>query len=154
MRTICLLTTAASCLWLAPAFAEIPPVLDARQSAQNPAISYVTGGVGLAERDYLSSVKEDYSLKIEAALSSGEFIADVVVTIAQGDDVLLETELDGPQLLAALPAGQYQVTLHYGEEEKTQKTSVPAKGRRDLMFVFKPQPEEDAPKTSLPPLHF
>jgi len=75
-------------------------------------ISYIGGGVGVAERAALEQWAKDYTLRIEIARKSGEYLGDMQVRIfnAQGER-LLETLSDGPLFYVQLPEGRYAVEV-------------------------------------------
>ncbi len=74
------------------------------------AVSYVSGGVADDSLDQMKSMSRDFNLKLVFALTSGAFLSDVDVAIAdaKGNPVLVTTS-EGPWLLAKLPPGSYQV---------------------------------------------
>jgi hypothetical protein len=74
-------------------------------------ITYISGGIGMDERDALKKVEGDYNLRLLfAAQGSGEFVADVKVTIldAQGKSIL-EAVSAGPRFFAKLAPGSYRI---------------------------------------------
>lgn len=135
---------------------EISAPLQIMHSETAPTISYVTGGIGFAERNYLASVKKDYSLEVEVALTTGEFVADVLVTVTQDDHVVLSATMDGPHLYASLPSGSYQVSATYGGDTKKQAIVIGKSGQKRTLFIWKPADDvtDAASKTPLPPLKF
>jgi hypothetical protein len=85
-------------------------------------VSYVSGGVGTASLDRLSSLAKDFNLKLVFALKSGDYVSDVKVTIADAaGKTLLDTTSEGPWFLTRLPAGNYQIvaTLAGNAEKRT-----------------------------------
>lgn len=75
-------------------------------------ISYIGGGVGSAERAAIEQWAKGYTLRIEMARKSGEYLGDMQVRIfdAQGETVL-EAPSDGPLFFVQLPAGRYAVEI-------------------------------------------
>lgn len=73
-------------------------------------ISYIGGGVGVAERAALEQWAKDYTLRIEMARKSGEYLGDMQVRVfnAMGETVL-EAPSDGPLFYVQLPDGRYAV---------------------------------------------
>ena len=56
-------------------------------------------------------VREQYTLRLLFADSSGSYLADIAVTVAdRAGNTLLEAISDGPYLWARLPPGSYRVT--------------------------------------------
>jgi hypothetical protein len=85
-------------------------------------VSYVSGGVGSASIDRLSSLAKDFNLKLVFALKSGDYVSGVKVTIADAaGKTLLDTTSEGPWFLTKLPAGNYQIvaTLAGNAEKRT-----------------------------------
>ncbi|MGK0674654.1 MAG: hypothetical protein ABWU16_08365 [Halothiobacillaceae bacterium] len=80
-------------------------------SLQN-GISYIGGGVGVAERVALERWARDYSLRIEMARKNGEYLGDMQVRVfnAKGD-VVLDALSDGPLFYVQLPEGNYAVEV-------------------------------------------
>lgn len=86
---------------------------------------YVTGGVGEAEQAILESRYDDYSFKLVNVRSGPDaaYVAQVEVTITNSSgEQVLSTTLQGPWLMADLPAGQYEVRATF--EGATQELSV------------------------------
>ncbi|MGB9671402.1 MAG: hypothetical protein ACPLXR_09695 [Halothiobacillaceae bacterium] len=75
-------------------------------------ISYIGGGVGVAERAALEQWAKDYTLRIEMARKSGEYLGDMQVRVfnAKGETVL-EAPSDGPLFYVQLPDGPYAVEV-------------------------------------------
>jgi hypothetical protein len=113
--------------------AAAPPSM---QSAARADVEFVTGGVGIEERELLA--RADYNLKIATAAAAGNWLADaeVAITDPQGMTLVL-TRMDGPWLLAKLPPGTYQVTVRYGGDAQRQAVVVPAAGRREVVFRWR-----------------
>lgn len=82
----------------------------------------VTGGVGDEDRDAMMQAYKEYNLHLAFAEKSGEFVADVPVTIrdARGREVWSGNS-DGPMLFAKVPPGRYSVTAQYDgcEQQKS-----------------------------------
>ena len=98
-------------------------------------IPFVTGGAGADERADLQAKEKDYNLKIVAAATSGDYLADVWVVIdSAAKKGLLETKMEGPILLAKLPAGTYTIKATYGPSTQTQTVNVPGQGLRETAF--------------------
>ena len=100
-------------------------------------IPYVSGGIGLDEREALSATASEYNLKIVFALKEGNYLADASVLIkdAQGKTVL-DAVSDGPWFYARLPAGQYAVTATMMEKANTEKVQIKPAGQSVLHFYW------------------
>jgi hypothetical protein len=75
-------------------------------------IPYVSGGVGLEERNVMNTVADGYNLKLSFATSpSGKYLSNVEVVIrnTRGDKVF-EATSEGPWMFTRLPAGTYSVS--------------------------------------------
>jgi len=106
------------------------------QGEQN-GVAYATGGVGQDESSAMRGMAKDYSLRMLAAAKSGEYVADVRVTIRDsgGRDVLSVTT-QGPYLLARLAPGAYRIDAEYGSAKQSRQVRIPASGRADVSFYF------------------
>lgn len=80
-------------------------------SLQN-GISFIGGGVGVVERKALEQWAKGYSLRIEMARKSGEYIGDMMVRVFDANgSKLIEARSDGPLMYIQLPAGRYAVDI-------------------------------------------
>ena len=75
-------------------------------------IPYITGGVGLGERELMNTMARDFNLKLSFATApSGKYLSDVQVVISRADGgTVFEAVSEGPWLFTRLPAGHYSVT--------------------------------------------
>ena len=100
--------------------------------------SYITGGIGLGERDALAKRRADFSLWIATAVKkAGSYLSDVRIKIsdAAGKSVL-DTRLDGPWLLVDLKPGSYTVEASYREQTLRKTTNISKGGHREMLFYF------------------
>jgi len=75
-------------------------------------IPYVSGGIGVDEREAFAAMGKDYSLKLMFAIKSGEYLADVKVEISDSiGKKVLDAVADGPWFFTNLPPGKYTVTV-------------------------------------------
>ena len=100
-------------------------------------IPYVSGGIGLDEREAMSAIASEYNLKIVFALKEGNYLADASVLIinAQGRTVL-DAVSDGPWFYAKLPAGEYAVTATMMKKANTEKVQIKPAGQSVLRFYW------------------
>ena len=85
--------------------------LERGQTAEG--VKYVSGGVGESERLSLRAERKGYTLWITTvAKGSGAYLSDAHVRIVRADDnqLVLDRDMDGPWLLAALSPGRYHVS--------------------------------------------
>jgi hypothetical protein len=101
-------------------------------------IPFLMGGVGEDERLCLEPAENNYNLRLEFALTSGEYLADPTVRIqdASGNE-LINMVSEGPWLLVKLPAGEYRVTVsREGHETEVRHVRV-GESLRTAMFYWK-----------------
>ena len=86
-------------------------------------VEYMSGGVGIDERQQMQMKAKDYDLKLSFADRRGEFISDVKVIIddRHGKE-LVNLTTAGPWLFVELPTGNYQLKAtfaapHRGDQE-------------------------------------
>jgi hypothetical protein len=102
-------------------------------------VSYVTGGIGVQSREEIMSARGQYNLRLLFAYTSGSYLADIAVTVAdQAGRILLETVSNGPYLWARIAPGRYRVTVSHAGEAQTRQANVPASGAVDLSFFWAP----------------
>lgn len=110
------------------------PAVQAQPDAPVP---FISGGVGADERATMTheAAVQGYNLKIITAAVDGAYLAGIDVRIAdhQGATVLHAT-MDGPWLLAKLPAGRYDVTVDDGVRKQTRKVNIVAGAKREAIF--------------------
>ena len=99
-------------------------VLSIEQS-EYQGIPYVSGGVGLDEREQFDAIGKNYNLKLVFAGKRGEYTADVRVEILDriGKKVL-DAVADGPWFFSKLPPGKYTVTVTMMGKEKQQRVNI------------------------------
>ncbi len=93
-------------------------------------VIYLSGGVGLDERDAMQAVQHEYTLwlsfeqKDEAALSAD---TEVAIRDAKGRLILAATT-EGPWLMVKLPAGRYRVSATQEDAWGSKTVAVGSKG--------------------------
>jgi len=98
-------------------------------------VPFISGGAGADERADLQAKEKDYNLKVVAAATSGDYLADVwVVVESAAKKNLLETKMEGPILLAKLPPGTYTIKATYGPSTQTKTVNIPGQGLREAAF--------------------
>lgn len=120
-------TLMAAFAWQAEVRAE--PVVQ-----QSGIISYITGGVGLEEREALSRQTSDFNLKVVNAVPGRPFVADINIAVldSRGQEILRTTS-DGPWLLAKLPAGKYTIQASDGTRTQTRSVQL-GQAQREVML--------------------
>jgi outer membrane murein-binding lipoprotein Lpp len=98
-------------------------------------VSYVSGGVGTASIDRLSSLARDFNLKLVFALKSGEYVSGVRVAIADAaGKTLLDTTSEGPWFLTKLPVGNYRIVATFAGNAEKRTIAVGAAKLRTIDF--------------------
>jgi hypothetical protein len=99
-------------------------------------ISFISGGIGLEEREALASMYKQYNLKLMFAAKGGEYLADIKVDIldSRGKKVLVAVA-NGPWFFTNLPAGKYTVITSMMGKEKRNKVSI-GKGQKQITLAF------------------
>jgi hypothetical protein len=96
-------------------------------------VAYVSGGVGADSIGQLSALSKDFNLKLVFALTSGDYLSDVGVSITDASGrTLLQTTSDGPWFLIKLPAGNYQIVATFAGTALTRQAAV---GATELRLV-------------------
>lgn len=111
-----------------------------RPGARNESnVSFITGGVGVEEREQLQQMARDRNanLKVVLAEPDGQFLSDIEVSVRdRKGNTVLRTMTNGPWLLAKLPPGSYRITASMGDKRKDQTVSVAAEDLRTVYFRF------------------
>lgn len=112
---------------------DIPRLVEKSQGE----VKYVSGGVGLEEREYLKSVQSNYNLKLVFAVKTKEYLSDVRVVIQDPKGkTYLNTTSDGPWMLIKVPEGSYIVQATVSGETLAEKRKV-GKGLQVINFHWK-----------------
>lgn len=112
---------------------DIPRLVEKSQGE----VKYVSGGVGLEEREYLKSVQSNYNLKLVFAVKTKEYLSDVRVVIQDPKGkTYLNTTSDGPWMLIKVPEGSYIVQATVSGETLAEKRKV-EKGLQVINFHWK-----------------
>jgi hypothetical protein len=101
-------------------------------------ISYVSGGVGVSDRQALEQVKSKFNLRLLFAYTkSGEFLADIPVKIVDGaGKSVLDAVSAGPYFYAKLPPGRYRVSADNEGQVQTKSVTVPSSGAASEAFYW------------------
>ncbi|MGA7979936.1 MAG: hypothetical protein WCA32_06875 [Chromatiaceae bacterium] len=101
-------------------------------------ISYVSGGVGVSDRQALEQVKSKFNLRLLFAYTkSGEFLADIPVKIVDGaGKSVLDAVSAGPYFYAKLPPGRYRVSADNEGQVQTKSVTVSSSGAASEAFYW------------------
>ena len=98
-------------------------------------LPYVSGGVGEESLQQLKDHVSEFNLKLVFAMTSGSYLSDVRVAIADAKGkTLLEATSDGPWFLAKLPGGRYRVVASYAGKAIERSIAVDAKALKTVDF--------------------
>jgi hypothetical protein len=114
---------------LAQSSIENPPGI--LMAASDKGFRYMTGGIGLEEREIMQRWGTDYNLKLTFAELSGDYLSDVRIAMQdQNGKNVINMTTNGPWLYVKLPAGTYDVKASFeGETRQIENLHLP-KGDR------------------------
>jgi hypothetical protein len=100
-------------------------------------IPYVSGGIGVEEREAVEAIGKEHNLKLSFALQNGNYLGDVNVVVKdnKGNSVL-EAVSDGPLFFAKLPAGSYTIEATTREETLKRTAHISARGQTQVHFAW------------------
>jgi len=125
------------CVWATAAYAQAPESFPV-QPKHYGSVPYLSGGVGLDEREVLNQTGRDYNLKLSFALTSRNYLGDVAVEIRDSAGrVALEAISEGPWFFAKLPPGRYTVVVKCNENMQQKAVQVLKMGQSVLNFFWK-----------------
>lgn len=126
---VSLLVALPATVWVAPAMAA---------DAQN--VPFLNGGVGEDQQQEMLAARKDYNLLLTfATRGSGEFVADVHLTVTDhSGKAVLQLNGAGPLVYARVPAGNYKVEAVARGVPQTQAATVGKQGARELYFYWAP----------------
>src|SRR5262245_50839975 len=113
-------------------------ILEEPQVQTYAGIPYLSGGIGLDEREALHSMAQEYNLHLSFALREGNYLSDVAVLIT--DDRgrrVLATVSQGPWFFTKLPAGTYHIRTEALGQSLERVVQVPHQGPVSLSFLWK-----------------
>jgi hypothetical protein len=107
-------------------------------------ITYITGGIGVDERDALKKAEGDYTLRLLfAAQGSGELVADVKVTILDAKrKSILEVVSTGPRFFAKLAPGSYRIIAENNGTPIRRTVRISPKSPVSQAFYWKITPRD------------
>ena len=88
-------------------------------------VTYVTGGIGTDAVDRLKSMEKDFNLNLVFARTTGEYLSDVKVSIADAaGHAVLDVVSQGPWVMAKLPEGSYRIDATFGSKVQSRTVAV------------------------------
>jgi hypothetical protein len=113
---------------------SLAPALQAQQQGD---ITFVSGGAGDDDRDALKQVENQYNLRLLFAARSGEYLANVAVTLADArGNTVLDTIADGPIFYAHVPPGRYRLSVSNQGQSQTHAVTIGANGAVEQDFYW------------------
>jgi hypothetical protein len=99
-------------------------------------IPYVSGGVGVEERDRLKSMATDDNLALSFALENGHYLGGAEVSIKddKGKELLVANS-EAPLFFAKLPVGHYVIEATAMGKTITRAVHVSANGQARIFFA-------------------
>lgn len=93
----------AFCFLAATTAAAKTPVVQ-----QEGSLRYVSGGIGIDERDELDKIAPEFDIKVTLSTASGYLLGGGRIKIKDSEgNLLLDTTTDGPVFMLDAPAGTY-----------------------------------------------
>ena len=85
----------------------------------------VTGGVGKEEMQQIENIQNEYNLKVTFAAAKGHFLSDVKIQISDmSGQIIVNTNTEGPVLLAKFMPGKYTIVATNAGGTKTQTVII------------------------------
>jgi hypothetical protein len=127
----------AAALVLAVAVAAPAVAQDKTEAMNKEGITYMSGGIGLEEREAFKAEAKDYNLLVSNANKGGHLTADVAIVVKslKGKE-LLTVEDAGPLFYAKLPAGSYIIEAMSGEQHAKRRITVAGHKQAKLYFIW------------------
>jgi hypothetical protein len=111
------------------------------QPQMQGSVTYLNGGAGDEEVQYIKQAMKDYSLVLafaRAASPRAEYVASVAVTVKDSKgNTVFEAPSVGPYLLLKLPAGGYSVTATYQSQAQTRPVTAGKSANALVTFEWK-----------------
>ena len=121
--------------WIAQAHARVSNNPD---TGPYGGVPYVSGGIGLDERETLRAIGKKYNLHLNFALAQGNYVSDVEVQIADAaGQTVVEAISQGPWFLIKLPAGTYHIRAQMHGQSLEQVVQVSQLGQTERVFLWK-----------------
>jgi len=100
-------------------------------------ISYMSGGIGLDEREFLMKTARTYRLKLMFAVKGGSYLADVKVNIKDSSGkTIFKAVSEGPWFYADLQPGKYIISVTAMSNTLQKKAQIKHENQIELRFFW------------------
>lgn len=101
-------------------------------------VTFLTGGVGAAQHDAILKHADDYDLWVTLTAPDGKYLSRMNVTLEnESGATVLETEVNGPFLLAKLDPGHYRIhATGKDRSAETRTVEVPESGQARVFVAM------------------
>ena len=101
-------------------------------------VPYLSGGVGIGEREHLREMYKNYDLKLMFAMQDGDYLANVGVVVenAKGEKVL-DVNSPGPWFYTKLEPGMYTVKATAQGNTVQEAVHVSPTGMTSVIMYWK-----------------
>jgi hypothetical protein len=97
--------------------------------------AYMTGGVGIEERDQMKKQANSYDLELSFADHAGDYLSDVRIVIDDEHSKEVVNTQSGPWFYIELPAGKYDVTATFANRTEQIKDIQISKGHLETRLL-------------------
>lgn len=97
--------------------------------------TYLSGGLTKDEAQAMQSVAPQYNLRAVFIAHTGQYLADVPVSIRnERGNVVFDGVSEGPMLWLGVPPGRYVLTAQYSGRQLAQRVDVGSEMRNPVYF--------------------
>ena len=100
------------------------------------AVSYSCGGIGETQSNAMTQAMKQHPLGLLFVVKSGAYLANVNVSITNGQNVAEKFTSGGPICLVNLPAGNYTVSARAPDGNTQSKQVTVDSSSKTLEFVY------------------
>lgn len=121
-----------------------PATAGAIQEMRSPGgLTYLSGGVTAAESATIAASKRRFALAVltNSKVSGGPLVDAHVRIVDAAGKSLLDADMDGPWLLAALAPGRYQLVLTFQDETQRRDIEILPAKQLEARFSFRSDAE-------------
>ncbi len=101
-------------------------------------ISFLSGGVGVSEREILKEMGRPYPLKLVFSNKKGEYLSNVNVEVFDSMNKNILTIIsNGPWLFIDLPSGTYHLEASVrGDRKRISEIGIPERGQKVVSVLW------------------